>query len=102
MSYLGIFLVEILKSIVIFEKSSLKFVQFQTFPKNQKCLNLKPKMPYLGIFGVNFENDYCHICNQHPQICQIHPQICQIPKFCKNRKLHKIATKYALSEYFFW
>ena len=39
-------------------------------------------MPYLGIFEVNFENDYYHISNQHPQICQI-------AKFCKNEKLLK-------------
>ena len=37
-------------------------------------------MPYLGIFGVNFENNYCHIWNQQPQIYQI-------AKFCKNTKL---------------
>ena len=61
MPYLGIFLVESLKSIVMFENSVLNFVQFQTFPKKQKRLNLEPKMPCLGIFGVNFENNYCHI-----------------------------------------
>ena len=29
--------------------------------KNQKCLNLGPKMPYLGIFGLESEKNYCHI-----------------------------------------
>ena len=36
--------------IVIFEISTLEFIQLQNFPKKQKCLNLGPKMPYLGIF----------------------------------------------------
>ena len=36
--------------IVIFEISTLEFVELQTFEKKQKCLNLGPKMPYLGIF----------------------------------------------------
>ena len=27
----------------------------QNFMKKQKCLNLGPKMPYLGIFGLKFE-----------------------------------------------
>ena len=46
-------------------------------------------MGYLGIFEVSFENNYCHISNQHPQICQI-------AKFCKNKKLLKFGTKNAL------
>ena len=47
--------------------------------KKQKCLNLGPKMPYLGIFdqkcltwvflGMNLKKNYCHIWNQHPQMC---------------------------------
>ena len=52
--YLGIFGLEFLKAVVIFEISTLKFVKFQNFPKKQKCLNLGPRMPYLGIFGVEF------------------------------------------------
>ena len=54
MPYLGIFGLEFLKAVVIFEISTLKFVKFQNFPKKQKCLNLGPRMPYLGIFGVEF------------------------------------------------
>ena len=45
------------KTIVIFEISTLKFVYLQNFPKKQKCLNLGPKMPDLGIFGLEFENN---------------------------------------------
>ena len=29
----------------------------QNFVKKQKCLNLGPKMPDLGIFGLEFENN---------------------------------------------
>ena len=28
--------------------------QMQNFAKIQTCLNLGPKMPYLGIFGIEF------------------------------------------------
>ena len=43
------------RTIVIFEISTLKVVYFQNFAKKQKCLNLGPKMPHLGIFGLEFE-----------------------------------------------
>ena len=46
-------------------------------------------MLYLGIFQVNFENNYCHISNQHPQISEI-------AKFFKRTKRHKFGTKNAL------
>ena len=35
-----------------------------------KCMNLGPKVLYLGIFGLEFLKNYCYIWNQHPQICQ--------------------------------
>ena len=68
MPYLGIFDQKCLilvfsgkifrKTIVIFEISTLEFVNLQNFTKKkQKCLNLGPKMPHLGIFGVEFENN---------------------------------------------
>ena len=47
--------VEFQKTIVIFEISTLKFLYLQSFAKKQKCLNLGPKLPYLGIFGVEFQ-----------------------------------------------
>ena len=37
---------------VIFEISTLKFFYLRNFVKKQKCLNLGPKIPYLGIFGL--------------------------------------------------
>ena len=66
-SYLGIFDQKCLnwvflgkdfkKTIVRFEISTLKFVYLQNFPKKQKCLNLGPKTPDLGNFGLKFENN---------------------------------------------
>ena len=63
---LGILGLEFENNIVIFEISTLEFVQLQNFAEKQKCLNLGPKMPYLGIFdqkcfiwvilGKNFKN----------------------------------------------
>ena len=53
-------------------------------------------MPHLGIFGLNFRKNYCHIRNQHPQICQI-PKIrgkTAIPKFwTKNGLFKKLGNK---------
>ena len=44
------------KTIYIFEISTLKFVYLQNFAKKpHKCLNVGPKMPYLGIFGLEFK-----------------------------------------------
>ena len=44
----------ILKNYIIFEISTLKFVKLRNFVKKWKCLNLGLKMPYLGIFGLEF------------------------------------------------
>ena len=54
MPHLGIFGLEFENNIVIFEISTLEFVQLQNFAEKQKCLNLGPKMPYLGILGLDF------------------------------------------------
>ena len=51
---LGILGLEFEKNIVIFEISTLKFVKLQNFAKKQKRLNLRPKMPYLGIFSQEY------------------------------------------------
>ena len=45
------------KPVVIFEINTLIFVYFQNFMKKQKCLNLEPKMPDLGIFGMEPGNN---------------------------------------------
>ena len=67
MPYLGIFYQKCLirvflgkifrKTIVIFEISTLKFIYLQNSTRKQTCLNLGPKMPDLGIFGLEFENN---------------------------------------------
>ena len=45
------------KTIVRSEIDTLKFVYLQNFKKKQKCLNSGPKLPALGIFGLEFENN---------------------------------------------
>ena len=45
------------KTFVIFENSSLKLIYLQNFTEKEKCLNLGPEMPDLGIFGQEFENN---------------------------------------------
>ena len=57
------FSARILKNIIIFEISTHEFVKLQNFKKKSKCVNLGPKMPYLDIFVLEFENniEYCHI-----------------------------------------
>ena len=52
---IGYFWARILKlTIVIFEVSTIEFVYLQNFTDKQKCQNLGPKMPYLGVFGLEF------------------------------------------------
>ena len=58
----------------------------QNFVKKQKCLILGPKMPYLGIFGLEFSENYCHISNQHRRIYLI-------AKFRGKMKIPKFGTK---------
>ena len=55
--------------------------------KKQKCLNLGPKIPHFGIFGLEFEGDQ-------------HPQICLIAKLCEKMKMPKFGTKNALFGHF--
>ena len=74
----------------------------KNFMQKQKCLNLGPKMPYLGIFdqkcliwvvlGKNFKKDYCHVWNQHLQICLF-------AKFHEKTKMPKSGTKNAWFRY---
>ena len=55
---LGILGLEVETYIVIFEISSLEFVLFQNFvKKRRKYLNLGPRIRYLSIFLLEFEND---------------------------------------------
>ena len=52
-----------------------------------------PRMPYLGIFGLEFLKDYCQTSTQHPWICQI-------AKHREVMKRNKFGTKSALLRYF--
>ena len=47
---LGILGLESENNIVIFEIHTLEFVELLNFPEKQKCLNLRPKKPFLSIF----------------------------------------------------
>ena len=38
----------------IFETGILEFASLQNFAEKQKCINLGAKLPYLGIFGLEF------------------------------------------------
>ena len=53
----GIFGQEFEKAIVIFEISALELAYLQNFVKKnkakRKCLNLRPKVPYLSISGLD-------------------------------------------------
>ena len=49
MTYLVICRQEFSKTIVIFEVSTLKLFKFQKFSEKRKCINLGPKLDYLGI-----------------------------------------------------
>ena len=54
MPYLGIFGLELQNTNVIYEISALEFVYLQTLVQKRKFINLGPKMPYLGICGLEF------------------------------------------------
>ena len=54
MPYLGNFGLLFEETIVIFEIRILEFVYLQIFVQKCKFINLRPKMPYLGIFGLRF------------------------------------------------
>ena len=52
-----------------------------------------PKMPYLGIFGLESLKYYCSFRNKYLQIFLI-------AKFCQKTKIPTFGTKNALLEYF--
>ena len=52
---------------VILEISTIESVKIQSFTLKLKKKHLEPK---LVISGLEFEKNYCHICNQYPRICQ--------------------------------
>ena len=52
---LGTFGMEIENYFVIFEISTIEFVQLVNFADKKKCLNLGSKMRYLGVLGLEFQ-----------------------------------------------
>ena len=50
-------------------------------------------MPNIGIFGLEFSKNYCHIWNQYPRIWLN-------GKLCEKMKMSKFGTKNALFRYF--
>ena len=81
----------------------LQIFLISNFVKKQKCLNYRPKMPYLSIFdqksclweifGWNLKTKFCLIRNQHLWICLI-------AKFCRKSKMFKFGSKNVLFQYF--
>ena len=61
MLYLGIFGLEFQKSIVIFEISTLKYVELQNFAKKAKMPKFRTKNALLGYFLRRISKNYCHI-----------------------------------------
>ena len=61
--------------------------------KKWKCLNLGLQMPYFGIFGPEFDKNYCHNWNKHSRICLI-------AHFGEETKMSQFGTKNALFGYF--
>ena len=73
--------------------------------KNKKILNLGPKIPYLGIFGLQFNKNYYQIFNQHTRNCETikfhpkrkkHPPNCVIAKCRAKIRIFKFGTKKCL------
>ena len=58
----------------------------QSSIQKQKTLKLGPKLTSLGFFGLQFNENYYQIFNQHPQICET-------IKFHPKRKKINLGTK---------
>ena len=60
-----------------FKSASSNLLKCYVSSKNKKVLNLGPEIPYLGIFGLQFNKNYYQIFNQHTRICEtikFHPK----------------------------
>ena len=71
------------------KSASSNLLTYKDSSKNKKNLNLGPKIPYSGIFGLQFNKNYYQIFNQHTQICET-------IKFHPKRKKKKFGNKNAL------
>ena len=61
MPYLGIFALDFVSNIAMFEINTLDSAYMQNFSKKQKCLNLGPTMHYLFFFWAGILKNFCHI-----------------------------------------
>ena len=52
MPYIGIFKLELKKTIVRFDESMLEFFKMQSFVQNKKPSTLRPKIPYSDFSGL--------------------------------------------------
>ena len=58
MPYLGILCLNLETILSCLKSTPLEFVELQILSKNKKWLNLEPKMPYFGIFRLEFSNNF--------------------------------------------
>ena len=64
--------VGILKKLMSYLKSaSSNVLTCKTSSKNKKYLNLGPKIPYLGVFGLQVNKNYYQFFNQNPRIVKV-------------------------------
>ena len=64
----GISKLELEKTFVIFEISTLEFVKMHKFLRNKKLL--RPQKALFGYFWVVIVEKYCHIWNQQTRVFQ--------------------------------
>ena len=110
----------IFKKLLPHLKSAPRIWLTAKFLEKQKCLNLGPQFPYLGILGLEFANNFVifdaklkilkfgtkytwfgyfwtRIWKQH---WNQRPRICLITKFHEKMKMPKFGTNNVLSGYF--
>ena len=87
------------------KSASSNLLTYNDSSKNKKNLNLGPKLPYSGIFGLQFNKNYYQIFNEHTQFCEtikFHPkqkkkknleQKCSIWVFGMLKKYNHISNK---------
>ena len=82
-----------LRTIVIFDISTLKFVYLQNFTKKPKIPKFGIKSPLVWYFWARIFKSGCHIWNQYPQICLFR-------KFDERAEMPKFGTINVLLKYF--
>ena len=65
-THFGIFELDVLKIIAIFEITTLKFALFAKFCEKPKISKLETKSVLFGYFWTTVLKNYCEICNHHP------------------------------------